>query len=157
MKNRQRIKNSNTGDVERVQSLMRVRADEMQILDQIKTGDIGALVGCKNIRSGDTILDENSSSKIQLSGMNMPPPVFFCSIEAELSRDKQELENILFALSREDPSLHVKEDEETGQLLVSGLGELHLEVLRDRIQIEYGINATLGRMRVAYRESIGSS
>ena len=157
MKNRQRIKNSNTGDVERVQSLMRVRADEMQILDQIKTGDIGALVGCKNIRSGDTILDENSSSKIQLSGMNMPPPVFFCSIEAELSRDKQELENILFALSREDPSLHVKEDEETGQLLVSGLGELHLEVLRDRIQIEYGINASLGRMRVAYRESIGSS
>ena len=157
LKNRQRIKNSNTGDVERVQSLMRVRADEMQILDQIKTGDIGALVGCKSIRSGDTILDEQSVSKVQLSGVNMPPPVFFCSIEAELSREKQELENILFALSREDPSLHVKEDEETGQLLVSGLGELHLEVLRDRIQLEYGINATLGKMRVAYRESIGAS
>ena len=116
---------------------MRVRADEMQLLDRIKVGDIGALIGCKNIRSGDTLLDEQSSSKVQLSGVSMPPPVFFCSIEAEMSRDKQELEKILFNLSREDPSIHVKEDEETGQLLVSGLGELHLEVLRDRIEIEY--------------------
>lgn len=84
----------------------------------------------------------------------MPPPVFFCSIEAEMSQDKQELEQILFNLSREDPSIHIKEDEETGQLLVTGLGELHLEVLRDRIEIEFGIKSQLGRMRVAYRESI---
>ena len=87
----------------------------------------------------------------------MPPPVFFCSIEAESSSDKQELEKILFNLSREDPSIHVKEDEETGQVLVSGLGELHLEVLRDRIEIEFGIKATLGRMRVAYRESVSET
>lgn len=87
----------------------------------------------------------------------MPPPVFFCSIEPDLSQDKTELEKILFALSREDPSLHVKEDDETGQLLVSGLGELHLEILRDRIQLEYGIDARLGRMRVAYRECLSGS
>lgn len=81
LKNRQKIKNSNTGEQERVQSLMRMRADEMQVLDEIKTGDIGALIGCKNIRSGDTIVDENSTSRALLSGVSMPPPVFFCSIE----------------------------------------------------------------------------
>lgn len=136
---------------------MRVRADEMQILEEIRVGDIGAIIGCKNIRSGDTLLDELSTTKVQLSGVTMPPPVFFCSIEAEMSRDKQQLETILFNLSREDPSIHVNEDDETGQLLVSGLGELHLEVLRDRIEIEYGLKATLGKMRVAYRESISES
>jgi elongation factor G len=68
---------------------MRVRADEMQLLDEISAGDIGALVGCKNIRSGDTILDEIDTSKMVLSGVTMPPPVFFCSIEAESSSDKQ--------------------------------------------------------------------
>lgn len=87
------------------------------------------------------MLDELDKSNTQMSGVNMPPPVFFCSIEAELSRDKQELEKILFNLTREDPSIQIQEDEETGQLLVSGLGELHLEVLRDRIEIEFGINA----------------
>jgi elongation factor G len=85
LKNRQRIKNSNTGESERIQSLMRMRADEMQILDQIKAGDIGALVGCKNIRSGDTIVDELNPTNSVLSGVNMPPPVFFCSIEARMS------------------------------------------------------------------------
>ena len=136
---------------------MRVCADEMLVLDEIKAGDIGALVGCKNIRSGDTILDEHDPQNVQLSGVTMPPPVFFCSIEAEQSKDKQELQKILFNLSREDPSVHIKEDEETGQVLVSGLGELHLEVLRDRIEIEYNIKAELGRMRVAYRESVGQN
>lgn len=87
------------------------------------------------------MLDELDKSNTQIAGINMPPPVFFCSIEPELSRDKQELEKILFNLTREDPSIQIQEDEETGQLLVSGLGELHLEVLRDRIEIEYGINA----------------
>lgn len=157
LKNRQKIQNCNLKNIERISALMRVCADEMLILDEIRAGDIGAIVGCKNVRSGDTILEETDSSNIQLIGVNMPPPVFFCSIEAEMSKDKQELQNILFNLSREDPSIQVQEDEETGQLLVSGLGELHLEVLRDRIEIEYGIKAELGKMRVAYRESVGQS
>ncbi len=97
----------------------------------------------------------------------MPPAVFFCSIEPENSRDQNELETILYNLSREDPSIvssiidnfvqSVKNDEETGQLIVSGLGELHLEILRDRILIEYGIRTNLGKMRVAYRESVGKT
>lgn len=128
----------------------------MQILEDIGEGDIGAMVGCKNVRSGDTIVGERDSL-VKLSGVEMPPPVFFCSIEADMSRDQKELEKILFFMSREDPSLQVKEDEETNQVLVSGLGELHLEVLRDRIEIEYGIKSTLGRMRVAYRESISET
>ena len=135
---------------------MRVRADEMQLLEGIGAGDIGAIVGLKAIRSGDTIVadDDKEAHGLQMVGVTVPPPVFFCSIEPETSREKNELFTILHNMSREDPSLAVHEDEETGQVLVSGLGELHLEILRDRIELEYGIKAELGRMRVAYRESI---
>jgi len=124
-------------------------------LPEIGVGDIGAMIGCKNIRSGDTLIEENDTTRIILDGVRMPPPVFFCSIEAESSRDQTELEKILFNLTREDPSLNVNNDGETGQLLVSGQGELHLEILRDRIELEYKIKAELGPMRVAYRESVG--
>lgn len=120
-------------------------------------GDIGALVGCKNVRSGDTLIDELDQEKIILDGVKMPPPVFFCSIEAESSRDATKLEQILHSMSREDPSISVKTNSETGQLLVSGQGELHLEILRDRIELEYNLKADLGPMRVAYRESVSES
>ena len=72
--------------------MLRVKADETQLLSEIGVGDIGAIVGCKNVRSGDTIIEENDKDSIILGGVNMPPPVFFCSIEAESSRDQQELE-----------------------------------------------------------------
>lgn len=91
LKNRQKIKNSTLSETERVLSLMRVRADEMQMLEEISQGDIGAIVGAKGIRSGDTITDENGE-QVRLVGVEMPPAVFFCSIEPELSRDKQQLE-----------------------------------------------------------------
>ncbi|CDW86051.1 translation elongation factor g [Stylonychia lemnae] len=157
LKNKSRILNANLNKTERIQSLLRVRADEAQLLNEIGVGDIGAITGCKDIRSGDTLLEDLDEERIILEGVKMPPPVFFCSIEPENSRDQQELEGILFNLSREDPSISVKNDQETGQLLVSGLGELHLEILRDRIEIEYGIKSELGKMRVAYRESIAAS
>jgi len=134
-----------------------VKADETQILNEISAGDIGAITGLKNVRSGDTLIDELDNDKIVMTGVNMPPPVFFCSIEAESSRDQKQLEQILHNLSREDPSISVKVEDETDQVLVSGLGELHLEILRDRIEIDYGISATLGPMRVAYRESVGQT
>jgi elongation factor G len=103
-----------------------VRADEAEILTEIGVGDIGAISGCKEIRSGDTLLEEGDTERITLEGVKMPPAVFFCSIEPENSRDQKELENILFNLSREDPSIvrldfidnlylkTVKNDEETG-------------------------------------------
>jgi elongation factor G len=157
IKNRMKIKNANLNESERISGLFRVRADETQILPEIGVGDIGAIIGCKNIRSGDTIIEELDNDRIILDGVKMPPPVFFCSIEAENSRDQTQLESILFNLTREDPSLNVKTDQETGQLLVSGQGELHLEILRDRIELEYNLKADLGPMRVAYRESVGTT
>ena len=105
MKNRQKIQNSNLGKIERIQSLLRVRADEAQILEQAGVGDIAAITGCKDIRSGDTIIDETDTERITLEGVKMPPPVFFCSIEPENSKDQAELERILQNLSREDPSI----------------------------------------------------
>jgi elongation factor G len=105
LKNRQKVLNANLNKVERIQSLYRVRADEAQILTDIGVGDIGAITGCKDIRSGDTIIEEGDTERIILEGVKMPPAVFFCSIEPENSRDQNELENILFNLSREDPSI----------------------------------------------------
>lgn len=87
LKNRQKILIANSGKHERIQSLYRVRADEAQILNEIQVGDIGAITGCKEIRSGDTILDENDQDKFIMAGVKMPPAVFFCSIEPENSRD----------------------------------------------------------------------
>jgi elongation factor G len=87
MKNRQHIVNSNLNKKERIQSLYRVRADEAQILTDIGVGDIGAITGCKDIRSGDTIIEEGDAERIILDGVKMPPAVFFCSIEPENSRD----------------------------------------------------------------------
>lgn len=87
LKNRQHILNANLNKKERVQSLYRVRADEAQILTDIGVGDIGAITGCKDIRSGDTLLDEGDTERIILEGVKMPPAVFFCSVEPENSRD----------------------------------------------------------------------
>ena len=107
------------------------------------------------MRSGDTLIEESDQDRVILDGLSMPPPVFFCTIEAESSRDSKQLEQILHNLSREDPSIQVKSSEENNNILISGQGELHLEILRDRIELEYGLVAELGPMRVAYRESIG--
>ena len=90
LKNRAKIRNASlNGDIESIKALLRVRADETQLLSEVGVGDIAAIVGCKNVRSGDTILDEADSEKIVLGGVAMPPPVFFCTIEAESSRDQK--------------------------------------------------------------------
>lgn len=88
MKNRHKLRNVNLDEIERVQSLLRVKADETQLLDEISAGDIGAITGLKNVRSGDTLIDELDTEKIILTGVKMPPPVFFCNIEAETSREQ---------------------------------------------------------------------
>jgi len=105
LKNRAKIKNASLNEVESIKALLRVKADETQILGEVGVGDIAAVVGCKNVRSGDTLIEENDSDRITLGGVTMPPPVFFCSIEAESSRDQKQLEQILHSLSREDPSI----------------------------------------------------
>ena len=87
LKNRAKLKNATLNQSERVQALLRVKADETQLLNEIGSGDIGAVMGLKNVRSGDTLIDEVDESRIVLEGVSMPPPVFFCSIEAESNRD----------------------------------------------------------------------
>lgn len=157
LKNKSKIINSKTGAIEKVSQLMRMTADESCNIEELGVGDIGAIVGIQSIRSGDTFIQEGDSERIILSGVNIPPPVFFCSIEPELSRDQRELERVLKDLSYEDPSITVTENEETGQLQISGMGELHLEILKDRIELDYGIKTHLGTMKVAFRESLSDS
>lgn len=130
-------------------------ADETTNVEEIGVGDIGAIMGCEHFRSGDTIIEEGDDELVVLDGVSIPPPVFFCSIEPIYSRDLQQLEKVLKHLSYEDPSLTVKESKETGQIQVSGMGELHLEILKDRIKIDYGLESEVGPMKVAYRESVG--
>ena len=114
LKNRMKLKNATLNENERIQALLRVKADETQLLGELGVGDIGAIVGLKNVRSGDTLIEESDRDRIILDGVSMPPPVFFCSIEALSSRDAQQLETILHNLSREDPSISVKSNTETG-------------------------------------------
>lgn len=156
MKSRAKITNSKTGKTEKSTQLFRMTADEVCNIDELGVGDIGAITGVEGIRSGDTFLNEGDPERIILSGVTNPPPVFFCSIEAEYSRDQSKLFEILNNLSYEDPSISVSENSETGQLQISGMGELHLEILRDRIELDYGLKSTLGNMRVAYRESVNN-
>ena len=157
LKNRTKIQNSKTGKVEKITQLLRMTADETCNIEELGVGDIGAVTGIDGIRSGDTFVQENDTERVILSGVSIPPPVFFCSIETEMSRDQKQLEKILRDLSFEDPSLTITENNETGQIEISGMGELHLEILRDRIELDYGIKTSLGTMRVVYRESIADT
>ena len=154
LKNRSKIQNWKTGQVEKITQLFRMTADEITNVEELGVGDIGAFSGWDSIHSGDTFVEEFDTERVILSGVKIPPPVFFWSIESELSRDHQRLQKILRDLSYEDPSISISENKDTGQVQISGMGELHLEILRDRIQIDYGLNSELGPMRVAYRESV---
>lgn len=144
------------GLTEKATQLLRVRSNEYVEVNSVTAGDIVAIVGLKKACSGDTLVARSDSEEIKLPGVEMPPPVFFCNIEAENEREQKELEDLLEALSREDPSFTAKKDQESGQLLVTGQGELHLEILRDRLEIEFGMKTRLGSMMVAYREAASS-
>ncbi|TMW62010.1 hypothetical protein Poli38472_009503 [Pythium oligandrum] len=140
---------------ERITRLMLVNADDADEVTEISAGNIGAAVGLKNTFTGDTIVaakDHNGDAVI-LPGVQVPKPVFTCSVEAESSAKQKDLDDALYYLQREDPSFVVSVDEETGQTLMSGMGELHLEIIRERLRTEYKLEPTIGAMRVAYLES----
>ena len=153
------IKFINSGISERIIQLLRVKANECLQVNEMKSGDIGALTGLKSVKAGTTFMMSNidPSKEIILPGFYMPPPVFFCNIYPKRNSDFKQLMSVLSQLEMEDPSFTVKYDQETNQYLLSGLGELHLEVIRDRIEIEYGISAVLGKMKVSFRESVRKS
>jgi elongation factor G len=146
------IVNSTNGKKERFGRLLRMHANHREDIDDIFTGDIVAVVGLKNTKTGDTLsaLDK----QIQLESMTFPAPVISVAIEPKTKADQDKLGDGLHRLSEEDPTFLVRSDEETGQTIIAGMGELHLDVLVDRLKREFKVDANVGRPQVAYRETI---
>ena len=146
------VLNSSTGKKDRVGRLLRVYADHREDIEEIGTGDIGAILGMREASTGDTIC--NPGHPIILERINFPEPVISVAIEPRTAADQDKLDKALKRLSDEDPTFKVHVDENTGQTLISGMGELHLEILVDRMLREFNVQANVGRPRVSYRETI---
>ncbi|MBN2113425.1 MAG: elongation factor G [Acidimicrobiia bacterium] len=146
------VLNISTGKKERLGRLLRMHANHREDIEDVFTGDIVAAVGLKNTTTGDTLSAVNAP--IQLESMTFPAPVISIAIEPRTKADQDKLGDGLRRLSEEDPTFLVRSDEETGQTILWGMGELHLDVLVDRLQREFGVNANVGRPQVAYRETI---
>ncbi|RUP39280.1 elongation factor G, domain II-domain-containing protein [Jimgerdemannia flammicorona] len=158
LENRSVLYNTSTGAKERVNKLLQMYANDVEEIPFITAGNIGVIVGLKDTRTGNTLVQSSDTTSIkqrlQLARIDVPSPVFFAAVEPASVSDERQLEEALRNLMREDPSLHVRTDEETGQTLVSGMGELHLEIVRDRLLNDFKCNAEMGRMRISYRETV---
>ena len=146
------IFNPSTGKRERINRIMKMHADQRTIVDQLFSGEIGAIPGLKFATTGDTLCAENA--QINLERIEFPEPVISMAIEPRSISDKDALGDALSSMLDEDPTFRVHESEETGQTLISGMGELHLEVIKDRIFREFKVQARAGAPTVAYRETI---
>ncbi|PID57103.1 MAG: elongation factor G [Ignavibacteriae bacterium] len=149
------IYNSVSGKKERVGRILQMHANHREDMDEIRAGDIAALVGLKNTRTGDTLCTEDDP--IVLEKMAFPEPVIQIAIEPKTKADQDKLSEALQKLSDEDPTFKVFVDDETNQTLISGMGELHLEILVDRMKREFKVDANIGKPQVAYRETITES
>ncbi|MGH2582905.1 MAG: elongation factor G [Anaerolineales bacterium] len=137
---------------ERIGRLIRMYADHREDIEEVEAGDIGAVLGLKNAFTGDTLCDE--TNQIVLETISFPEPVISIALEPKTSADQDKMGEALHRLAEEDPTFRVQSDLETGQTVVSGMGELHLEILVDRMLREFKVQANVGRPRVAYRETI---
>jgi elongation factor G len=146
------VLNTSTGKKERIGRLLRMHANHREDVDDIFAGDIVAGIGFKNTTTGDTL--SAVSAPIQLESMEFPAPVISVAIEPKTKSDEEKLSSSLHRLSEEDPTFLVRSDEETGQTIISGMGELHLEILVDRLLREFKVDASVGKPQVAYRETI---
>ena len=146
------IVNTTTGKKERIGRLLRMHANTREDIDTIYTGDIIAGVGLKTVKTGDTLSD--STNAIQLESMTFPAPVISVAIEPKTKSDEEKLSEALQKLAEEDPTFVVRSDEETGQTIIAGMGELHLEILVDRLLREFRVDANVGKPQVAYRETL---
>lgn len=146
------IYNPRTRRRERVGRLIQIQANVHKDIDAVYSGDIAALVGVKDVRTGDTLCNEDN--EILLEPPSFPEPVISMSVEPNSKGDQEKMAIALSRLMEEDPTFFVKTDEETGQTIISGMGELHLEIIRDRMLREYKVEATSGKPQIAYRESI---
>ena len=148
----QMVLNTRTGRKERLGRLLEMHADERRDLEEFRAGDIGAVIGAKNTTTGDTLCDPKHP--IVLMSVQFPEPVVHIAIEPRTKADQDRLSDALRRLSDEDPTFVVRTNEETGQTIIAGMGELHLEILTDRMRREFNVHANVGRPMVAYRETI---
>ena len=146
------VYNPRSGKKERISRLFQMHSNKQNPRDFIGTGDIGAAVGFKDIRTGDTLCDENHP--IMLEAMDFPDPVISIAVEPKTQKDLDKLSSGLAKLAEEDPTFTVKTDEDTGQTVISGMGELHLEIIIDRLKREFKVEANQGRPQVSYKEAI---
>ncbi len=147
--------NMRSGQKERAGRLLEMHANEMNDKEEVFAGDIVAAVGMKNTRTGDTLADPGNP--IVLESLEFPDPVIHVAVEPKTKADQDKMSKALYALSEEDPTFQVRTDEETAETVISGMGELHLEVLVDRMVRECNVDATAGKPQVAYRETITSA
>jgi elongation factor G len=146
------VLNARTGKKERISRIFQMHANKQNQIDSLGAGDIGALVGFKDIKTGDTLCDEKRP--IVLESMNFPEPVIGLAIEPKTQADVDRLGMALSKLAEEDPTFRVKTDEDSGQTIISGMGELHLEIIIDRLKREFKVECNQGRPQVAYKEAI---
>ena len=147
--------NSTQGTKERIGRLLLMHANKREEIEEASAGNIAAVVGLKNVKTGDTICDEKN--QIILESMFFPDPVISMAIEPKTKADRDKLSDTLQRLSEEDPTFRVKSNEETGQTIISGMGELHLDIIRDRMIREFKVEANVGKPQVAYKETITKS
>ncbi|MBS3910113.1 MAG: elongation factor G [Actinobacteria bacterium] len=146
------VLNTSSGQKERIGRILQMHANHREERSDVRTGDIVAAVGLKKVTTGDTLCD--AAKPIQLESMVFPEPVISVAIEPKTKADQEKLSTALQKLAEEDPTFKVETDEETGQTIISGMGELHLEIIVDRLMREFKVQANVGRPQVSYRETI---
>jgi len=149
------IFNPAKGKKERVSRLVQMHSNDREEVKEVRAGDIAAAIGLKGVVTGDTLCDLNKA--IVLENIEFPEPVISIAVEPKTKADQDKISSALGKLALEDPSFVVKADEETGQMIISGMGELHLEIIVDRLSREFGVQANIGSPQVAYRETITSA
>jgi elongation factor G len=149
------ILNAVKGKKERIGRLLQMHANQREEIKEVRAGDIAACVGLKDVTTGETLCDPDAH--IMLERMEFPEPVISQAVEPKTKADQEKMGIALGRLAQEDPSFRVRTDEESGQTIISGMGELHLEILVDRMKREFGVEASVGKPQVAYRETIRKS
>ncbi|PRP79531.1 hypothetical protein PROFUN_12722 [Planoprotostelium fungivorum] len=143
------------GQKERITRIYEVNAQDLVERESIEAGDIGAATGLKTVATGDTLLlMQDANREVKLEGITVPAPVFFCSVEPLRTADEKALEDALHNMQLEDPSFRLTHDQETGQTLIGGMGELHLEIIRDRLLNHYNVQANVGSIFISYRTCV---
>ncbi|MGN6861969.1 EF-Tu/IF-2/RF-3 family GTPase, partial [Neisseria sp. P0021.S004] len=145
------VLNSVKGTRERIGRLVQMTAADRTEIEEVRAGDIAAAIGLKDVTTGETLCAE--SAPIILERMEFPEPVIHIAVEPKTKADQEKMGIALNRLAKEDPSFRVRTDEESGQTIISGMGELHLEIIVDRMKREFGVEANIGAPQVAYRET----